>query len=53
MSLGIRMTPPAARRGFMSVRRGKVLLFSGCETRPANCRNQPVAVRALVEVTIP
>ena len=36
-----------------SVRRGKVLVFSGCKSHPATGSLQPVAIGAAVEVTKP
>src|SRR5271157_1195875 len=35
------------------VRRGKVLIFSGCTSHPATGSLQPVAIGAMVEVTKP
>ena len=42
-----------AGRGQTYVRRGKVLVFSGCKSHPATGSLQPVAIGAAVEVTKP
>ena len=46
--------PARSSRGVRpSVRRGKVLVFSGCNSHPATGSLQPVAIGAAVEVTKP